>query len=431
MTLFIQVSAATLLCILQILLLPSFSTTVPAEDVVANMKRQQKQQNSHHYPRSEHPVMIAIEKARQNSSVIVEVKEAYHKRNVMNPSIIFLTQNVSILSVRSGRYNSKLHFYYHSFASSNSFDMKSAFTSIYQSFAVTDFIPSLFPPSLSEESMKTKNGETQEDARLFQTASQLKHHPTTFYILYSYGRMIDSTHEVFKQALCVANYQHPTRQIAVVGQPMALVQSQDEVLLSEKNWMPFEYQDELHFVTSINPLHIERLPQTPPITANRSSYNSSANNTIKLHRVITSPLIPADSLPWQAEYDNYHLKGSTNLVNIGNIYLGLFHTSPEIKQRRVYFTGIFAICATPPFHLHAMSSYPLTDDVFFDVSDLKRGLNKYVWSVAFPTTIQLDPDGLHLWLAMGRQDKHGAVVKLNIYQLLDSMKRIKSCRHDV
>jgi hypothetical protein len=134
-----------------------------------------------------------------------------------------------------------------------------------------------------------------------------------------------------------------------------------------------------------------------------------------------------DSLPWYANDFGDSFKGSTNAIRIGHLYLAFFHTSPIIRHRRLYLFGLFSFCANPPFKLHAMSRTPLIHPAIYNHHHDQRPLNKYVWRVAFPMSLISDPDGYHVWVSVGIQDKHGMWIKFAIQQLLDSMEVIDTC----
>jgi hypothetical protein len=416
------------------------------------------------------PYHNLLEKAKHFSLVPVNWFDIGTMKIAFNPSVVMISgYNLSVLSIRTDRYNSRLRFSYTSFShltvKGSEKEKKEEYIDYGMLFS-SPFIEFLSPPAIDHNDTTTFVAttssmgwqENHEDARLFRSYlldQESSFH--SFYILFSFGRMIHG-HEVFKQALStgtiVAHSSYDIKSKAKTFKyyldlqfPCVLQSSRDhDILMNEKNWMPFEYQNELHFIVSINPLIIEKISQNKyqypyfnsSITNKPSSISSiSRHSTNDLNqsqpRILTLDPVyhgqqySMDSLPWYANDFGDSFKGSTNAIRIGHLYLAFFHTSPIIRHRRLYLFGLFSFCANPPFKLHAMSRTPLIHPAIYNHHHDQRPLNKYVWRVAFPMSLISDPDGYHVWVSVGIQDKHGMWIKFAIQQLLDSMEVIDTC----
>jgi hypothetical protein len=177
----------------------------------------------------------------------------------------------------------------------------------------------------------------------------------------------------------------------------------------QKNWMPFEHKQELHFIQSLNPLIIIRC------TGNG-----------RLHVVTNTSLL---KYPWNRSY-GWPLRGGSNLVYMRkhNLYLGFFHTLVKYfvtdavhKKRKVYFWGAFTISTTAPFYVTRISSHPLYVHGYYDIDPAHFN------HIVLPFGLVLDRvyDDL-LWLSLGVNDKDGLLLKINTTVLLQTMQSVVS-----
>eukprot|EP01037_Dinobryon_pediforme_P020448 gene20448-21075_t len=154
-----------------------------------------------------------------------------------------------------------------------------------------------------------------------------------------------------------------------------------------KNWIPFEYNQSIYLIVSINPSHIvELLPgrdrnETEKGLLRNVVYNESEKN-----------------LPWLGKEFGRPLRGGSAAVLVRGVYLTFFHTlrtttHHKLGKRSTYFMGVM------------MSRYPIVDPKW----DLYQGpwCYKALNYVVYPVGLALEPDGKHLWLSLGHQDAQG------------------------
>lgn len=187
--------------------------------------------------------------------------------------------------------------------------------------------------------------------------------------------------------------------------------------IDEKNWTPFVYQDEILYVQYLNPFTVV-MPDMNNITV-------IENRTI-IGTQFISEFQPV-ALPWRYG----EIRGGTNAIFISNyheeqvgVYLLFFHSSENIgNPYRTYFMGALIFSSKPPFHILAITRYPLVP-----FAELYEG--RWLCSTAFcgidyvvfPTGIVRDGD--HILVSMGRQDQEGWLVKMSLSKLLDNMETV-------
>jgi hypothetical protein len=121
---------------------------------------------------------------------------------------------------------------------------------------------------------------------------------------------------------------------------------------SQKNWVPFMYNDTLHLIQYINPLHIVRLNEFK---------NESIDVSHQSERVI---------LGWP-EFCGF-LRGGTNAIlmnrNNESFYLAFFHSHgkmPNERRRKTTFFGAFTFTSSPPFKLLKTSKNPIVNSLLY------------------------------------------------------------------
>lgn len=187
----------------------------------------------------------------------------------------------------------------------------------------------------------------------------------------------------------------------------------------EKNWSPFEYIEEgkkprLFLEYRINPRKLLELP------------NPQIND-------LKNVVLPVDeaylSLPWSGKWGE--ISGGTPAKNIGDEYLGFFHSWFTDENRVIWYVmGAYTFNAKPPFNLTGISKYPI----------LFRGIYETPFSntasidkrVIFPSGFVLkkwgDRELIHL--ACGENDCTIKIVTMDKEQLLKSILRFDKKTHD-
>lgn len=168
---------------------------------------------------------------------------------------------------------------------------------------------------------------------------------------------------------------------------------------SEKNWVPFDYEEKLMLAYSLNP-----------------------------HRIFT-PIEDTSSCELVAESMCTHrwewgtLRGGTPALKIGDQYLAFFHSSIHMPSAHSngkniihYFMGAYTFSATAPFQLTRISPEPIFGPDFYSGPAYKT------WKplrVVFPCGFVMNED--FAWVVYGKQDYEMWVVKIDKKKLLDSL----------
>lgn len=165
----------------------------------------------------------------------------------------------------------------------------------------------------------------------------------------------------------------------------------------EKNWVPFDYNDNMLLAYSIVP-HRIFLPL----------FRMDACETV----CSTTSIFPWD---WGAN----RLFGGTPAVKVGDQYLSFFHSSMTMSslqsngwQAWHYFMGAYTFQADPPFAITKVSPMPIVGkDLYENPLIYKR--------VVFPAGIVIDDK--YIWISYGREDCESWILKLDKQGLLDCL----------
>ncbi len=85
--------------------------------------------------------------------------------------------------------------------------------------------------------------------------------------------------------------------------------------------------------------------------------------------------------------------------------------------------GAITFCPELPFQVHAMSSLPILKESLYDGPAFHRNLDH----VVFPISLLMDDDEDYVLLSFGLNDRYGAISKMHIAELLDSLTEVNAC----
>lgn len=167
----------------------------------------------------------------------------------------------------------------------------------------------------------------------------------------------------------------------------------------EKNWVPFEYNEQLHLAYSIVPHFILR-----PVFGTKSCETVASS---------------VGSVVWNWG----HIRGGTPALKQGDEYLAFFHSSKNMKTLHSrgknithYFIGAYTFSASLPFQVTRISASPIIAKNFYEGSQYKT------WKplrCVFPCGYVADEN--FIWLAYGRQDHEVWIAKIDKPKLLNSL----------
>jgi predicted GH43/DUF377 family glycosyl hydrolase len=194
----------------------------------------------------------------------------------------------------------------------------------------------------------------------------------------------------------------------------------------QKNWSPFQYEDQLLFVQSVIPHRVV----VCDIEQGRS--------WIAQGRTVGLSEIPGPSYRW----DFGELRGGSPAVRItlpsgeggedDTFYLTFFHSSNEPPMTghdmlRTYVMGAYIFEAKPPFAIRAISDVPIVNQNMYTGPWTNLPFSLYhIDYVVFPTALVADVPSDTLILMYGGQDKEGYLTKMSLSGLLKSLKPVQS-----
>src|SRR5581483_2827196 len=167
----------------------------------------------------------------------------------------------------------------------------------------------------------------------------------------------------------------------------------------EKNWPPFDYQDNLHLSYSLIPHKIFR----PILGTNSCETVCCTNKAFKWN--------------WGVP------RGGTQAILDGDHYLGFFHSWADVpttqsggKRITHYVMGAYTFEAKPPFKILSVSPEPIVAKDFYEPPYYRT------WKplrCVFPSGLIVENG--YAWVAYGRQDHEMWVAKIDKKKLLKSL----------
>lgn len=168
----------------------------------------------------------------------------------------------------------------------------------------------------------------------------------------------------------------------------------------EKNWVPFNYANELLLAYSIKPHRILR----PIRTTSYCETFAYSNQSIEWNWGI--------------------LRGGTPALLDDDNYLAFFHSSKKMvtvqsKGQEIlhYFIGAYTFSKHPPFSVTKISAVPIVAESFYTGAEYEP-----YWKpvqVVFPCGFIFDKN--YIWLAYGKQDHEIWIAKLDKKKLYESL----------
>ena len=177
----------------------------------------------------------------------------------------------------------------------------------------------------------------------------------------------------------------------------------------EKNWVPFVYDDGIHFIQSVNPHVVVRLP---PMAAAAEGTGSN----------VVTELVSSANQAVRWRYGE--MRGGTQAVYDGELdaYLTVFHSHVEYfeseqgRKQRLYFMGCYVFAAQPPFAVQLMSQTPLIGPAFYTGPAADHGSLR----VVFPAGLMLTPD--ELVISYGKNDCESRLARFDRRNVTDALQ---------
>jgi len=210
---------------------------------------------------------------------------------------------------------------------------------------------------------------------------------------------------VFNDSLGPIEYKYRNIFLANLTEPQKESSKLDVGLQKmEKNWTPFLYNNQLHFVYKILPMKVIKYVE-----------NSASHSEF-----VESMVDPIDIRHWKWGEP----RGGTPAIHIGSEYLGLFHSFFTHDGLFYYVAGAYTFEDKPPFKLKKISRIPLKFDEMYSSPLINTAdPNKRVLYPSGLVRDEKNPD--YLWVLCGENDSSIRVLKLNLPALLHSMMNVE------
>lgn len=233
------------------------------------------------------------------------------------------------------------------------------------------FDPISEPEKLNTRPKKSKTPSQSEDARFFTFRNRI-------FLIYN-----DNIDEIFfdhgkRRDMFIAELIFEKGHFQLLPPLKIFCEEKYSTSLQQKNWIPFEWDNELYFIYSVHPHEI-----------------LSCN----LRRGACYPLCKtAPLLDWV--YGS--LRGSSSAELFDGEYLAFFHSGTRMKspasddwKRWHYFMGAYTFSAEPPFEMKKITPQPLLAPDFYTPSYREK-------RVVFPGGFVVDDP--YIYVAYGKDD---------------------------
>ncbi len=233
------------------------------------------------------------------------------------------------------------------------------------------FEPGTEPQLLNTRARKSKTPSQAEDARFFTYRDKI-------FLIYN-----DNIDEIFfdqskRRDLFIAELSFAEGHYQLSSPLKLFFEEKYHSQSQQKNWVPFEWQNNLFFSYSIHPHQV-------------LSANLKNGSCYSLHK--TNP-------PIQWPYGS--LRGSSQAQLVDGQYLAFFHSSAKTRSPASYdwklwhyFMGAYTFSAEPPFTLTRMTPKPIMAEEFYTPSYREK-------RVVFPGGFVVD--GAYIYVAYGKDD---------------------------
>lgn len=176
----------------------------------------------------------------------------------------------------------------------------------------------------------------------------------------------------------------------------------EHIGLNEKNWTPFEYEGDIHFVYSINPHKILKY----------------ADEKVEHLTSSTDPLVY--NLEWHKKYGEP--RGGTPARLVNGEYLSFFHSMWTHKKTgiRWYAMGAYTFEASPPFRITSMSKKPIMFKEAYSTKPQNTAPKDA--KILYPSGFVVDGEKIHV--SCGENDCATRIVTFDKQSLLQNLERL-------
>ena len=163
----------------------------------------------------------------------------------------------------------------------------------------------------------------------------------------------------------------------------------------QKNWMPFVHEGKTYFVASVCP-HI--------------IYEFDGNEAVKKYETTWKS-------PWFYEKT---LRGNCNIVQVGDVFIGTFHTAAQLGMTTYYDNGVYIFEAKPPFRVLRCS-----DKTYLRAEDGIEPHYRKEGCIRCTFPIGMVIEGERLLIAYGDNDSCVKILDTTVQEMFDLTVSVK------
>lgn len=249
------------------------------------------------------------------------------------------------------------------------------------------------PKLLSARSKQSRTPSQAEDARVFSYKGRL-------FLIYNDNVEITNPQTWERRDIFIAELSFGDNDFKL-SSPLKLVYNEKyHTQMWQKNWVPFEWNNTLLLIYSINPHEI-----IYPNLMSGSCYHCYETWM---------------DIKWKWG----KLRGSTPPLLVDGEYLAFFHSGVKANSSVTmgwelwhYFMGAYTFAAQPPFQITKMSQQPIAADGFYTESSNEK-------RVVFPGGFAIS--GSHIYVAYGKDDSEVWIATIDKDALMRSLKAVKN-----
>jgi predicted GH43/DUF377 family glycosyl hydrolase len=175
----------------------------------------------------------------------------------------------------------------------------------------------------------------------------------------------------------------------------------------EKNWMPFSYQDSMHFIYNVSPHKIFHIP------------NPEENV------VLPSALPELPTLlhqQWESKYGK--ISGGSPARRVNGEYLAFFHSRKREGSLNWYGMGAYTFESKPPFRITSITTKPILFHGIYSSNHVHTS-NPFVKCI-FPAGFVFEKQGSEelIHVSVGENDVSSKILTFNKEKLFESMEKV-------
>jgi hypothetical protein len=195
---------------------------------------------------------------------------------------------------------------------------------------------------------------------------------------------------------------------------------------TQKNWVPFSYDDSICFFYSVNPPIVLRVLADPADAdmedGIRTELVSGGNTTVRwLYEIMRggTPAVYDADIGGYITFFHSHLRYELHELSNGSETLTVCPRICDMKSELLYYMGACVFAAQPPFSIQLVSAKPIVGPDFYKEYIINNRHSNRM-STVYPAGLMAQPDAF--LVSYGVNDRSMRVARLDRRQLLQTLQ---------